>query len=163
MDDWQEKHYHHFWARMLGIYGKRWVEDHGKVANPTWRDALKKMAFSRVAGAVDVCMNSNDAHPITLSQFVFRAKSVKLRPGFELLPSPTEKEFTPADIRDNRKKLVRLAREVIDNCSKMYVYSYALKDGSKGKYRTNANDLDTAKLELSNKYGSKLKSVAGVN
>jgi len=101
MDEWQEKHFAHFWARMLGIYGKRWIDDHGSEANPSWRDVLKTMSFKKAAATIDVCLNSNDAHPITLSQFVYRARNVRIQPDRPILSlsPPISKEQQLINIR----------------------------------------------------------------
>ena len=78
MYNWTENAYNKFWAKMLGIYGKRWAEDHGAKINDTWREVLKRMPMGKVAATLNVCLEAGDAHPITLSQFVKRAKAIRL-------------------------------------------------------------------------------------
>jgi len=107
MDNWEETHFNHFWARMLGIYGKRWNDDHGLTINPSWRDVLKTMSFEKVAKTIEICLNSNDAHPITLSQFIHRAKSIsiKAQQDFESLPAP---KITPEQRQINLERFGRM-------------------------------------------------------
>lgn len=107
MDEWAEDDLKQFWAKMLDIYGKRMIDDHGSEINPTWRESITKMSLERVAKTVAICLEAGDAHPITLSQFVKRSKSFRLdAPNeFDLLPSPN---LTPERIEEN---LDRLSKE----------------------------------------------------
>ena len=96
----------------MGIYGKRWTDDHGAKANPTWRDVLKAMSFEKAARTIEICLNSNDAHPITLSQFIYRAKSIsiKAQQDFEKLPKPN---ITPEQQHQNLEKFGKMVSNTL--------------------------------------------------
>ena len=110
MDTWTEKHFALFWGRMIGIYGRRFAEEHGSEINPTWRETIGAMSFERISKTLDICLNAGDAHPVTLSLFIKRSKSFRLDlPGeLDLLPSPN---FTPEKLAENQQRIKEIIRD----------------------------------------------------
>ena len=52
MDEWKQNHFNLFWSKMIGIYGKRWITEHGSEPSEVWCEALQRFSFERIKMAI---------------------------------------------------------------------------------------------------------------
>lgn len=98
-----EKTVNQFWVAMAQIYGKKWYEEYGEYPNEMWIDAINELPAERLLAAVKVCRNYGDKYIINLSQFMGRARELRIEEHqYAQLPPP---EVDKEQIEKYRKYL----------------------------------------------------------
>lgn len=88
-----------FWSAMIEIYGKRWEVEHETEATTMWRGVLEGQSVERIHAALELCRDAGDQHPINLSTFVRRLKSIRIEQPQQqkaLPPKPVTQEHQQA-------------------------------------------------------------------
>ena len=123
MDEWKQNHFNLFWSKMIGIYGKRWITEHGSEPSEVWCEALQRFSFERIKMAIAYCIDSGDEFPVTLPLFVRRAKAMRV-------PSEHNEDFKQLPKPDITQEQLEAAQQ------KLHIASNQLKIPARGKRRS---------------------------
>lgn len=73
-DQWTPERLTGFWASMVGIYGRRWIEEYGADPHPVWVADLRSMTPAEAGIGWRACVKSGDKYVPTLPVFLERVR-----------------------------------------------------------------------------------------
>jgi len=109
-----------FWFSMIELYGQSWIREHGEQPGPLWVEAIKSLSDERLQAAILVCRDYGDDYCINLSQFMGRAREVRLPQKHpDALPAP---KVSKEKQHQNIKKINKAIKSIKSKKSVRNVY-----------------------------------------
>jgi hypothetical protein len=100
------------WLRMTEIYGHKWSSSYGETPSETWSRGISGMSFDELKRGLSECLNSGNAWPPSLPEFLAMCKPTKrenaaMYRNVPQLPAPVSDKATAAANLAKLRQMVR--------------------------------------------------------